>query len=347
MNYYEILGVDKNASESDIKKAYKKLAVKYHPDKLANASDEEKKSAEDKFKDINEAYSVLSDKEKRKNYDMFGDPKGMNDINDFDPFDIFNTNGRRRNRVPKGEDNKIKLTITLEDAYNGIDKEIKYHKNVRCHTCNGDGVGPNGVKETCPHCHGSGIIQKAYTQGYTTYMEQTICPHCQGKGTFIKNPCPDCNGTGLVREQVSIKISIPKGVSNGMTLGVNYGGSESTSPNGINGDLIILFNVENNDNFVRDDNNNLIHIHKIPLVDALLGTDIEIECIDKKKVKFNLKELTPNGKTFKIGGKGMPFIQNPSYHGDMLVQIEYQMPESLNKEQKELLKKFKEIENNK
>lgn len=340
-NYYEILELKKDATEKEIKKAYRKLAAKWHPDKWVNSSEKEKKEAEEKFKDINEANEILSNKEKRKNYDTYGDPNGIPDSY----YDIFN-NSYSRKRTIKGQDCNVQVLLTLEEIYSGAEKTIKYHKNIICPTCNGDGLGENGKKEICPICNGSGIKDTTFQQGNVIFTQQTICENCHGKGFFIKNGCTTCNGSGLINKETEFTFSIPKGVHENMYFSITNEGSAPKNGNGINGDLNIIIKIKPHPTFTRIIND-LNMTKKISFVDAILGTDIEIECIDKKRIKFKIEPLTPNGKVFRIAKKGMPLIDNSSLYGNLNVKIEYELPTLLTDEQKDLLKKFNEIEKNK
>lgn len=342
-NYYEILGVDKKATEKDIKKAYKKLCIKWHPDKWVNGTEDEKKIAEEKIKEINEAYDVLSDKEKRNNYDNYGDPNGRQNVSWGDFMGDFW--GNHQKREVRGSDCNIRLHVTLEDIYNGINKKIKYHKLDICSHCYGNGYTKGGEKTICPECNGTGIITKQFRQGNSFFQQQTYCTKCNGRGHIIKNPCPHCQGSGFEKREVEYEITVPKGIDNGMYFTIPEQGNICTEGFGRNGDLNIVIQTIPHEKYERQASSNLLLTQKVNLYDALLGTTIEVNCIDGSQVKFNIPQLTPNGKIFRISGKGMPIMDsfNNSY-GDMYVKIEYEMPNTLNNEQKELIEKIKEID---
>lgn len=346
-DYYSILGIsdeEKNLPwdkfEKICTKKFRSLSKKWHPDKWVNGTEEEKKIAEDKFKEINEANEILSNKEKKQQYD-YGDSDEINWPN----FDRFKDFFKKRNVIKKGNDIKITVSITLENSYIGGETSCSILKHVKCPTCNGSGLGKNTKKETCKVCHGSGIKVNMYKSGYTVYQEETICPACDGVGYKLIDPCDECKGSGLISKNEIIKIPIPKGIFNGMTYKMSLMGDECPE-DGINGDLYVTYTILPNNNFIRN-GNDLISIKNIPIVDALLGTNIEVETINHKKLKFKIDPLTENGKTFKLNGKGMPYLNTSNQYGNMIVQINYELPNNLTDEQKELLVKFKEIENNK
>ena len=352
-DYYEILGVPRDASDKEIKKAYRKLAMKYHPDRWAKGTDEEKKEAETKFKEIAEANEVLSDPQKRQMYDNGGfsfDSEG------FDPFEMFNRMaggfhfgfntdiwgaqggfGNRR-KYTKGSNITVDVNITLEESYWGGKHEVELEMEEPCSHCNGTG-SEDGKSSTCPHCHGTGILSQTKRMGNSFSMTQTICPHCKGQGKIITNPCSKCNGTGIEKKIVKKALDFPRGLADGMTL--TYQG-EGNEPNGegIPGDLFIRIHVTQNNYFTRPDQYNLIHYAKIPFNEALLGFEKEFKTIDGKTVKVKAPELTPPGKAFIFKGKGMPDNRNSNFFGDYAVVVNYEMPKTLNDKQRELLKNF-------
>ena len=354
-DFYDVLGVNKNANPEELKSAYRKLAVKYHPDK--NPGD---KASEDKFKEASEAYGILSDKEKKQNYDNFGHAAfkggggrqsggfggfGGADFSDIfeDFFGDFGGGGRsrgRRNTSNKGSDLRYDLSITLEEAYEGKKQDIKFSTTEKCNTCKGNGSKPGHSPDRCTVCGGNGKVRS--NQGFFT-VQQT-CPQCAGSGEEITNPCNDCNGQGNKQASKKISVTIPKGVDDGTRIRL-AGKGEAGSRGGANGDLYLFINVHSHDLFKRSDEN-LFFEFPISIADAALGTTIEIPTIDGGKAKIKIPDGTQNGKQFRLKGKGMPYMRG-SGNGDLYVQVNTEVPISLNKEQKELLEKFREIENEK
>jgi len=354
-DFYDVLGVSKNASPEELKSAYRKLAVKYHPDK--NPGD---KTSEDKFKEASEAYGILSDQEKKQNYDNFGHAAfeggggrqsggfggfGGADFSDIfeDFFGDFGGGGRsrgRRNTSNKGSDLRYDLSITLEEAYEGKKQDIKFSTTEKCNTCKGNGSKPGHSPDRCTVCGGNGKVRS--NQGFFT-VQQT-CPQCAGSGEEITNPCNDCNGQGNKQASKKISVTIPKGVDDGTRIRL-AGKGEAGSRGGANGDLYLFINVHSHDLFKRSDEN-LFFEFPISIADAALGTTIEIPTIDGGKAKIKIPDGTQNGKQFRLKGKGMPYMRG-SGNGDLYVQVNTEVPISLNKEQKELLEKFREIENEK
>ena len=354
-DFYDVLGVSKNASPEELKSAYRKLAVKYHPDK--NPGD---KASEDKFKEASEAYGILSDQEKKQNYDNFGHAAfeggggrqsggfggfGGADFSDIfeDFFGDFGGGGRsrgRRNTSNRGSDLRYDLSITLEEAYEGKKQDIKFSTTEKCNTCKGNGSKPGHSADRCTVCGGNGKVRS--NQGFFT-VQQT-CPQCAGSGEEITNPCNDCNGQGNKQASKKISVTIPKGVDDGTRIRL-AGKGEAGSRGGANGDLYLFINVHSHDLFKRSDEN-LFFEFPISIADAALGTTIEIPTIDGGKAKIKIPDGTQNGKQFRLKGKGMPYMRG-SGNGDLYVQVNTEVPISLNKEQKELLEKFREIENEK
>jgi molecular chaperone DnaJ len=356
-DYYDVLGVNKSASPEDIKSAYRKLAVKYHPDK--NPGD---KAAEDKFKEASEAYGILSDKSKKENYDNFGHAAfenggggqggfggfggfGGSDFSDIfeDFFGDFGGGGRknsRRSSSNRGSDLRYDLSITLEEAYLGKKQSIQFSSSDKCSTCKGTGSKPGFSADKCTYCGGNGKIRS--NQGFFT-VQQT-CPQCSGSGEEITNPCSDCGGNGVKQTSKKISVTIPKGVDDGTRIRL-AGKGEAGSRGGANGDLYLFINVKSHELFKRSDEN-LFFEFPISIADAALGTTIEIPTIDGGKAKIKIPDGTQSGKQFRLKGKGMPYMRG-SGAGDLYVQINTEGPISLNREQKELLEKFREIENEK
>ena len=355
-DFYDVLGVSKNANPEELKSAYRKLAVKYHPDK--NPGD---KTAEDKFKEASEAYGILSDQEKKQNYDNFGHAAfeggggrqgggfgggfGGADFSDIfeDFFGDFGGGGRtrgRRNSSNRGSDLRYDLSITLKEVYEGKKQDIKFSTTEKCNTCKGNGSKPGHSPDRCTSCGGNGKIRT--NQGFFT-VQQT-CPQCQGTGEEITNPCSDCNGQGNKQTSKKISVTIPKGVDDGTRIRL-AGKGEAGSKGGANGDLYLFINVHSHDLFKRSDEN-LFFEFPISIADAALGTTIEIPTIDGGRAKIKIPDGTQNGKQFRLKGKGMPYMRG-SGNGDLYVQVNTEVPISLNKAQKELLEKFREIENEK
>ena len=351
-DYYDVLGVGKNASPDELKSAYRKLAVKYHPDK--NPGD---KTAEDKFKEASEAYGVLSDKSKKENYDNFGHAAFENggggrggfggfsgaDFSDIfeDFFGDFGGGGRRssrRNSNNRGSDLRYDLSISLEEAFAGKKQNIQFSTTEKCITCKGSGSKPGHSPDRCTYCGGNGRVRT--NQGFFT-VQQT-CPQCAGSGEEITNPCNDCNGQGNRQTSKKVSVTIPKGVDDGTRIRL-AGKGEAGTRGGASGDLYLFINVDSHQLFKRSDVN-LFFEFPISLADAALGTTIEIPTIDGGKAKIKIPDGTQNGKQFRLKGKGMPFMRRGDF-GDLYVQIKTEVPISLNKEQKELLEKFRKIEN--
>ena len=352
-DYYEVLGVEKDASADQIKSAYRKKAVKYHPDK--NKGD---KAAEDKFKEASEAYHVLSNSERKQNYDNFGHAAfengggGRSGFGNFDFSshfsDIFEDffgegfgGGRRSRRSNnRGSDLRYDLTISLEEAYTGKKQDIKFSTSEKCNTCSGSGSKPGHDVGSCSMCGGHGQVRAS--QGFFT-VQQT-CPQCAGSGEEITNPCNSCNGQGKKQASKRLSVTIPKGVDDGTRIRLS-GKGEAGSRGASNGDLYLFINVDRHDLFKRSDVN-LFFEFPISIADAALGTTIEIPTIDGGKAKIKIPDGTQNGKQFRLKGKGMPFMRRGDY-GDLYVQVKTEVPIYLNKQQKELLEKFREIENEK
>ena len=353
-DYYEVLGVEKSASADQIKSAYRKKAVKYHPDK--NKGD---KAAEDKFKEASEAYHVLSNSERKQNYDNFGHAafeNGGGGRGGFGNFDFsnhfsdifedffgegFGGGGRRSKRSNnRGSDLRYDLSISLEEAYNGKKQDIKFSTSDKCNTCSGSGSKPGHNVDSCTMCGGHGQVRSS--QGFFT-VQQT-CPQCSGSGEMITNPCGSCGGQGKKQASKRLSVTIPKGVDDGTRIRL-AGKGEAGSRGASNGDLYLFINVYSHDLFKRSEEN-LFFECPISIADAALGSSMEIPTIDGGKAKIKIPSGTQSGKQFRLKGKGMPLMRG-SGTGDLYVQVNTEVPVSLNKEQKELLEKFREIENEK
>lgn len=351
-DFYEILGVDKNVTQDELKKKYKSLALKWHPDKWVNGTEEEKKTAEENFKEISEAYDVLSNPEKRAAYDnggMSGFDMG------FDPMDIFaraaaaggfddfggfgSFFGRGRQRVNKGSDINANITISMQEAYNGGVFDVNVKRTKKCSKCNGTGSS-DGSDTKCHKCNGSGQIRKSKQFGPGSFSISTeICPDCRGTGKIIKNKCLNCNGTGIEYEYTTEKVEIPKGISDGMVINLQ-GSGNAPEGDGINGDLYVRVRVTQDDYFVRPDEINVIHYEEVPFNEAILGFKKEFKCIDGTTVTVNAPELTPHGKSFIFKRKGFPNPMNNNQIGDYAVVINYKLPNKLTEEQRKKLKDF-------
>ena len=357
-DYYEVLGVIKSTSAEEIKKAYRKLALKYHPDRNKND-----KTAEAKFKEASEAYHVLSDKERRTNYNQFGhaafegsggrggfsnfdfssafsDIFGSDIFDDF--FDGFGGGRRRQGRSSdfRGTDLRYDLSISLEDAYHGKKQEINFLSTDKCERCNGYGSEPGSKPIACSTCGGQGSVRSS--QGFFT-VQQT-CPGCSGSGEQISNPCKDCKGMAKQQTRKKISTNIPKGVDDGTRIRLS-GKGETGIKGGGNGDLYIFVSVETHNIFKRSEEN-LFFEFPISLTDAALGTAIEVPTIDGGKTKVKIPAGTQSGKQFRLKGKGMPIMRNKSY-GDLYIRVFTEVPVSLSKEQKNLLEQFKTLEHSK
>jgi len=353
-DYYNVLGVNKSSTSDQIKAAYRKLAVKHHPDK--NKGD---KASEEKFKEASEAYHVLSDNERKQNYDNFGHAafeNGAGGRGGFGNFDFSNSfsdifedffsdfgsgSGRRSRKANfRGSDLRYDLSITLEEAYTGKKQDIKFSTSEKCDTCKGSGSKPGHDVGSCSMCGGNGQVRS--NQGFFT-VQQT-CPQCSGSGEEITNPCTSCSGQGKQQASKRLSVSIPKGVDDGTRIRL-AGKGEAGSRGAGNGDLYLFINVYSHDLFKRSDGN-LFFECPISIADAALGTSIEIPTIDGGKAKIKIPSGTQSGKQFRLKGKGMPYMRGSGI-GDLYVQVNTEVPVSLNREQKELLEKFREIENEK
>ncbi len=365
-DYYEVLGVEKTASAEEIKKAYRKKAIQYHPDK--NPGD---KQAEEKFKEAAEAYEVLSDPQKRQRYDQFGHA-GMSGAGGFsgggftmedifsqfgDLFEswgvggsmggfssFFGGGGGRGPRVRRGTDLRVKVKLTLAEIATGVEKKIKVKKLVACTHCNGSGSA-DGSSETCPTCHGSGRVVRAQRSMFGMMQVQEICPTCNGQGKVIKNKCPHCNGEGVVRDEEIISIHIPAGVVGGMEIPIQ-GKGNAAPRGGVPGDLLVLIEEEDNSNLIRE-GENLIYNLLLDVPTAILGGKVIIPTLDGE-AKITISPGTQPGKVLRLKGKGLPIIDQYARQygtGDLLINVGVYIPEHLNKEERELIEKLQTSEN--
>ncbi|MBP5383930.1 MAG: molecular chaperone DnaJ [Lachnospiraceae bacterium] len=353
-DYYEVLGVDKNADEATIKKAYRNLAKKYHPD--MNPGDAE---AEKKFKEASEAYAVLSDPEKKRQYDQFGHaafengaPGGGFDFNSMDFSDIFGDlfgdffGGRSRrssNGPMKGANIRTSVRIKFEEAVFGVDKEIELTLKDPCPTCHGSGAKPGTSKETCGKCGGKGQI--VYTQQSLFGMIRNVqtCPDCNGSGQVVKEKCPDCHGSGYTSSRKKIQVSIPAGIDNGQSVRIRDKGEPGVN-GGPRGDLLVEVIVSSHPIFQRQDRN-IYSTAPISFAQAALGGDVMIDTVDGKVI-YEVKPGTQTDTKVRLKGKGVPSLRNKDSRGDHYVMLVVQTPTHLNGEAKELLKKLDELTGN-
>ena len=354
-DYYEVLGVSKGASEDEIKRAYKKLARKYHPD--MNPGDKE---AEEKFKEVNEANEVLSDPEKKARYDQFGfagvDPSygagaggaggygGGFDFGDLgDIFGSFFGGGfgggqTRRNGPQRGESIRASVAVTFTEAAFGCEKEVSIERSEQCASCKGSGCAPGTTPEICPDCHGSGMVQVQQRTPMGVFASSRPCQRCRGTGKIIHQPCADCGGSGAVRKRKTIKVTIPAGIDHGQTLSLRGQGNAGKN-GGPAGDLLITVMVRPHELFRREGNDVFCEA-PITFRQAVLGATLEIPTIDGP-VKYDIPEGTQTGTVFRLRGKGIPAL-NGRGRGDQYVTVTIETPRNLNREQKEALKRFDE-----
>jgi molecular chaperone DnaJ len=350
-DYYDVLGVERGADEKALKAAYRKLALKYHPDHNPGSKD-----AEDKFKEVGEAYSILSDSQKRAAYDRFGHgafensggPGGSPFGQGVNPEDIFQdlfsqvfgggfaASGRKRGGPQRGADLRYDLEITLAEAYFGKDESIHVPQAVACKPCDGNGAAPGSKPENCDTCAGHGRVRAQ--QGFFT-MERT-CHICQGRGTVIRKPCKTCGGVGQVKEERQIAVKIPAGVESGMRIRLT-GEGEAGSGGGPKGDLYIFVEVVEHDIFERD-GPNLYCRAPVPMATAALGGDIEIPTIDGGRARVSVPEGAQTGRKLRLRGKGMPSVRQGSQQGDLYVEMFVETPQNLTARQKDLLRQFTE-----
>lgn len=357
-DYYEVLGVDKTATADEIKKAYKKKAIQYHPDR-----NPDNKEAEEKFKEAAEAYGVLSDPDKRSKYDQFGfdglnasggasgfgGGMSMDDI--FSMFgDIFSGGGfggfggfgggqsrsRGGERKFKGADVRIKVSLTIQEINSGVTKKFKIKKLVPCTHCNGTGAENGSGMETCPDCNGTGTVIKTQQSIFGMMQTQTVCPRCNGEGKIIKNRCPHCSGDGVVYGEELVEVKIPAGVADGMQLVVE-GKGNAGKHNGYPGNLLIVIEEQQHKDLIRDEND-LIYNLLLTVPQAILGGTVEVPTIDGA-VKLKIEPGTQPGKVLRLRDKGLPILHS-NRKGDMLVNVSVYIPEKLSRDEKEAIEKL-------
>ena len=361
-DYYEVLGVDKSASADEIKKAYRKLAVKYHPDK--NPGDKE---AEEKFKEAAEAYSVLSDADKKARYDQFGHAGvegagpdfsgGFGNLNDilndlfggafgggFGGFNGFGggfggaRGGQRQQRVYRGRDIRVRVKLTLEEIAKGVEKEISIEKSVPCTECGGKGAKNSSDIKTCSACNGTGQVQRVANSIFGQTVTYSTCQQCGGEGKVVTNPCRSCGGTGLVRKRETIKVKIPAGVEAGMQLTIQ-GEGHAAKNNGINGDLLVVIEEQEHPDLKRE-GNNLYYTKIISLPDAILGAEVEVPCLDGP-YKIKVDAGTQSGTVVRLRNKGLPTVNGYGGTGDMYVKFAVWIPKKLDREDKDVIESLR------
>jgi len=357
-DYYEVLGVDKSASADEIKKAYRRLAKKYHPDLNPG---EKAKGAEEKFKEASEAYEILSDADKKQRYDQFGhagvDPQagaggygGYGDFGGFGGFeDIFGSffgggfgggQSRRNPNAPqKGRDLRYNIDLTFEQACFGCEIEMNVNRMEKCDTCGGSGAEPGTSAATCSVCHGTGQVTTVQRTAFGSFQSSRPCSTCGGTGKVIPNPCKDCRGDGTVRKSRKVKVKIPAGIDNEQIISVS-GQADAGKNGGPNGDLLVVTRVKKHKIFTRQGYDILCDF-PITFVEATLGAEVEVPTIDGK-VKYSIPEGTQTGTVFRLKGKGVPKLHGNGARGDQYVKINIEIPKNLSDKQKEILMQFDE-----
>lgn len=344
-DYYKILEVDRNATQEEIKKSYRKLALKFHPDK--NDGD---KIAEEKFKEISDAYSILSDPDKKSQYDRFGsvdgssgggsNPFNMDDL--FSQFgDIFGNGFGRRNGTQqrRGSDLRVKVNVTLNDIIFGCTKKIKYTRHDKCKSCDGKG---GEELTTCLVCQGAGHRSVVQNTPFGTIRQSAVCNHCSGSGKSVKNPCKSCSGNGTQVKQETVDIEIPKGAVNGSFMSMSQYGN--CIRGGVPGDLQIVVEEIPDPLFKREELN-LIYDDNVSVIDAILGTEKILKTPHGQEIKFNINPGTSHGKLLRISGKGIPDVHFPGNMGDLIIRVNLKIPKTVSNEEKELLQHLKKSTN--
>lgn len=370
-DYYEILGLQRGASTDDIKSAYRKLALKWHPDRWIDGTESEKKTAEEKFKEASEAYSVLSDPDKKAKYDKFGHAGlggqgapdfsgGFGNLNDilndlfgggfggfggFSGFGGFGGGAGKsgtQQRTYRGRDIRTRVRLTLEEIAKGVEKEISIERYEPCPECGGKGTKNDSDIQTCPNCHGTGQEQHVSNSFFGQTVTYTTCSRCGGEGKIIKNPCHACGGSGLIRKKVTIKVRIPAGIENGMQLTIR-GEGHAAKHNGINGDLLVLIEEIPHSNLKRN-GNNLFYSKIISVTDAILGTEVSIPCLDGT-YRTKVDAGTQSGTIVRLKGKGLPSVSGyGSGTGDLYVKYIVWIPKKLRSNEKETIESIRNSE---
>src|SRR5512141_210912 len=344
-DYYEILGVERNASNDDIRSAFRKLARQYHPDVSKEAD------AEEKFKEINEAYGVLSDSEKRARYDRFG-KEGLGNMGGFRDYTVdfsdifeelfggfgFSTGRRSRNSPHRGRDLQMQVTLNFEEAVFGVEKEIEFQRDETCSRCNGSGAEPGTTPVRCSTCNGQGEVRQVRQTFLGQMVQTTTCPTCNGRGEIISSPCKTCNGGGLERKTVKKKVQIPAGVDGGTQIRLAGEGGPGVF-GGPNGSLFLILDVRSHQFFKRRENDILLNLD-INVAQAVLGAEVEVPTLDGTDM-LKVPSGTQPGKVFTIRGKGVPFLRRKE-RGNQLVIVNVAIPTKLTKEQRELFEKLAE-----
>ncbi|MCQ2244297.1 MAG: molecular chaperone DnaJ [Bacteroidaceae bacterium] len=372
-DYYEVLGVDKKATADEIKKAYRKVAIKYHPDRQTGKSEAEQKAAEEKFKEAAEAYGVLSDEQKRQQYDQFGfnGPGGFGDGGfggfgggSFSMDDIFSMfgdifggrggggfsgfggfgGGGSQQRVHKGSDLRIRVKLTLKEIHDGCTKKFKIRRKVTCPECSGSGAEKGSQAETCPTCNGRGVQYKVVNSFLGQMQTQTTCSQCGGEGKIIKNKCKHCGGSGVVDQEEVVEVQIPAGVQEGMIMPVSGKGNMGMH-GGIPGDLQVIITEVEDETYIRD-GQNLIYNLLLDFPTAALGGTVDIPSIDGKKLRVSIEPGTQPGTVKRLRGKGLPPVRGYGYsNGDLIVNISVYVPKTLTKDEKKAIESLRDSEN--
>ena len=360
-DYYEVLGVNKNVTDDELKKAYRKLAKKYHPD----ANPDNKKEAEEKFKEVSEAYENLSDPQKRRMYDQFGhdgpqgfggnpgggyysySTSGFDGFSDFGDFgDIFSSifgggfggrTSRTKSGPKKGRDLKYSMNITFEESFLGVEKEISISREEECNTCHGTKAKPGTTTETCRSCNGTGTIRQTVSTILGQMQTTKTCPNCNGEGKVVQEKCPECKGRGKIRKPVKIKVKIPAGISDNQTV-VLRGEGEPGEKGGPKGDLYIVVGIKKHSIFSRNGDHVVCEI-PITFTQATLGAELKIPMVDGKEELYKIPEGTQTGTKFILRGKGFKAV-NGNWNGDFIFTVVVQTPKKLTAEQRELLNKL-------
>ncbi len=357
-DFYEVLGVSRDASPEEIKKAYRKKAIQYHPDKNPG-----NKAAEEKFKEAAEAYEILSSPEKKQRYDQYGESglggnqggfsgqnMSMDDIfsmfgdvfgGGFSGFGGFGGGGRQQEHVNRGSDLRVKVRLTLEEIVFGVEKKIKVNKYVKCSVCGGTGAQHGSSYSTCSTCHGAGRVTRITNTLLGQMQTAQVCPTCHGEGHIITSKCTSCQGEGVVRGEEVISIRIPAGVGEGMQLNVN-GKGNAARRGGVSGDLLVLIQEEKHPDLIRDENDLIYNLY-LSFPQMALGTTVEIPTVDSK-VKVKIEAGTQPEKILRLRGKGIPDV-NGYGKGDLLVKIHVWIPRKLNSDEKKLLEKLEDMPN--